>query len=292
MIRTASKAATLGLAGKVTVRGLVFVGCAVWSLVAIWPFVAMVLLGFRNTEAVFAHPLGIGGRGWTIANYIGAWNGAPGTAAFRLLAWHSVQATFPAVVIAVGAGFLAAYGLSRLRALGGRRALRVFVMGGVIPFALLIIPLFEICNILGLLNNPLAVGVLFGIVMIPSSVLLFYGRLVDFPAEMLDAAAVDGASQSRVLWSIVVPMSRGILAAVGVIAFLSAWGEAQLAVALLSAPSGETLPVAALTFQDEYGTNLAGMYAMLAMMTVPVILLYLAFNRTVLRSISLAGVFR
>jgi raffinose/stachyose/melibiose transport system permease protein len=91
---------------------------------------------------------------------------------------------------------------------------------------------------------------------------------------------------------VIVPMSRGIIVAVGVLTFVFVWGEAQLGVALLSAPGAETLPVAALGFQGEFGTNLAGMYAVLAMMTIPVIALYLTFNRAVRRGVSLVGVFR
>ena len=274
-----------------TGRTLIWVCCLLWACVAVWPLLAMARLGFESTAAIFIHPLGIGG-GWTLSSYKSAWNGPPAAPGIARLALNSVEAVLPTLVLSIAGGFACAYGLVRSGRRLSRRVLPFVVVAAIVPLALIIIPLYEGMNLLGLLSDPAATGIVYGALALPTAILIFYGGLVDFPAELLEAAALDGNSELGTLWRVVVPLSGGIIIAVMVIILVFAWGEAQIGIILLQSPQSKTLAVGLLGFEGEYVSNYGAIYAGLAISTVPIALIYLAVNGKVRRGISLAGMSR
>jgi raffinose/stachyose/melibiose transport system permease protein len=277
--------------GRITGRTAIWVCCLLWACVAVWPLVAMARLGFESTAGIFIHPLGIGG-GWTLSSYRSAWDGPPAAPGIARLALNSVEAVVPTLVLSIAGGFGCAYGLVRVGRRLARRVLPCIVVAAIVPLALIIIPLYEGMNLLGLLSDPPATGIVYGALALPTAILIFYGGLVDFPNELLEAAALDGNSEVGTLWRVVVPLSGGIIIAVTVIILVFAWGEAQIGIILLQSPQSKTLAVGLLGFEGEYVSNYAAIYAGLAMSTVPIALIYLAVNGKVRRGISLAGMSR
>lgn len=273
------------------VRLVVFLSCLFWALVAVWPLVAMGRLGFETTSAIFVHPLGIGG-GWTWQSYAVAWNGPPGVPGVDRLVINSIAAAIPTLLVSIVGGFACAYGLTRLGRKRVRKLLPLVVVAAVVPIAIVIIPLYEGMNLVGLLNQPLAVGVIYGALALPTAILIFYGGLVDFPRELLEAAAIDGCSELRRVLRIVVPLSRGLLIAVTVIILVFAWGEAQIGLVMLQSPASRTLAVGVLGFEGQYVSNYGAIYGGLAISTIPMVLIYLGVSGKVRRGISLAGTSR
>lgn len=272
-------------------RALIFLSCSFWAVIAIWPLVAMGRLGFENTAGIFLHPLGIGG-GWTTQSYDIAWNGPPGVPGVDRLFVNSVEAAVPTLLVSVVAGFACAYGLTRIKRRTARRLLPLVVISAIVPIAIVIIPIYEGMNLVGLLNQPMAVGVIYGVLALPTAILIFYGGLVDFPAELLEAAAIDGCSELRRVLRIVTPLSRGLIIAVTVIILVFAWGEAQIGLVMLQSPTSRTLAVGVLGFEGQYVSNYGAIYGGLAISTIPLVLVYLAVSGKVRRGISLAGASR
>lgn len=272
-------------------RAAIFLSCMFWAVVAVWPLVAMGRLGFETTAGIFIHPLGIGGS-WTTSSYAVAWDGPPGVPGVDRLVINSVAAAVPTLVVSIVGGFACAYGLTRVGRRTARRLLPFVVVAAIVPIAIVIIPLYEGMNLVGLLNEPLAVGVIYGALALPTAILIFYGGLTDFPPELIEAAAIDGCSELKRVLRIVVPLSRGLLIAVTVIILVFAWGEAQIGLVMLQSPASRTLAVGVLGFEGQYVSNYGAIYGGLAISTIPMVLIYLCVSGKVRRGISLAGASR
>jgi raffinose/stachyose/melibiose transport system permease protein len=263
-----------------------------WTVLAVIPFLLIALLSLRNNADMFASPLSLRGP-YEFNNYAVAWrgpsSGSPGMATFFV---NTGIAAIVALVANLGAGSLGAYFATRLSRRAQSRCVRAVMVGTVVPFILLIVPYYRIYDGLGLLDNPSAIGLAYGALALPATFLVLYAHFVDFPPSLLDAGKVDGLGEMGSYWRLVLPLSKGALTTVGALLIIFVWNEAQLGIVLLQSPADQTVSVGLLEFQGIFTTELGYMFAGLTLASVPVIVFYLIFHRTVTRGIALGGVFR
>ncbi|MFJ3789371.1 carbohydrate ABC transporter permease [Kitasatospora sp. NPDC090091] len=182
--------------------------------------------------------------------------------------------TVGALVVALLAGY--AFAKFRFR---GRSFLFVLLLSTlVVPEQVMLVPLFKMMRSFGLLDSYQAI-VLPGL-CVPFAIFLMRQALAGMPDELLDAARVDGAGEFRVLWSVVVPVMRPVLAALSIFLFLGAWNQFVWPLIALRSPEMRTLPVALATLHGQeattdYGAILAGT----ALSTVPMMVLFLVLQR-------------
>jgi ABC-type glycerol-3-phosphate transport system permease component len=110
-----------------------------------------------------------------------------------------------------------------------------------------------------------------------------------FPLDLIEAAKVDGASEWRAFVSVVLPLSRGTLVAVGLVQSISLWNELALAAVLLVAPSSRTLTIGLALFQGQQVVDRAGQFATLTLMIAPIVILYVVFERRITEGIRLGA---
>jgi len=103
---------------------------------------------------------------------------------------------------------------------------------------------------------------------------------------------LDGLGEIAIFVRVVLPLSLGALTTVGLLLAVSVWSETQLAIALLQNAESQTAAVGILGFQGKFVSDLGPLFAGLSIIMIPVIVLYLAFNRTITKGIALGGVFR
>jgi raffinose/stachyose/melibiose transport system permease protein len=263
----------------------------VWTALALVPFVLILLLGFRTNTGIYNHPLGVGG-GYTGANYVQAWDGPSNSAGMADYFRNTGLAVFASLLVSLSVGSTAAYFVAQMRSRARRWLLRMFLLCTVVPFVLIIIPLYQGYDAVGALNNPFDLGIAYGTLALPTTVLILSAYYIDFPRDLTEAAACDGLGPFMVYLRIALPLSKGAITAVGVLVLVFAWSETQLGIVLLQAPASQTVAVGVLGFQGEFTTGLGAIFAGLSMATIPVIILYLAFNRFVSKGIALGGIFR
>ncbi|MFJ6675543.1 carbohydrate ABC transporter permease [Actinosynnema sp. NPDC091369] len=197
------------------------------------------------------------------------------------------------IVVAVGVWAVqlavdvpAAYALSRLKPVLGKGILGMMLLTLMMPAAVLLVPTYLTISDLGLLNNPLALWLL-GAANAFTVFLLkrFFDQL---PAEVLEAARIDGAGQFTLLWRIVLPLSRPILAVVSIFAVVAAWKDFIWPLLVFSDPARQTLSVALQRFAPDTPVNL--LLAGLVLSSVPMIGLFLVFQRHVLAGLTAGSV--
>jgi multiple sugar transport system permease protein len=179
---------------------------------------------------------------------------------------------------------MAGYAFARLRFRGSRVLLVVMLGTLLIPYQLTLIPTFIIMEHLGLIDT-------LGAIIVPSLVMPFGVFLLrqfflSLPREVEEAAWIDGCSRWKILWTVVLPLARPALATVAVITFLVTWNDVSWPAIAISSDAHNTLPLGIASFKSRAQTNQAAIMAANVLATLPVLLAFLAAQRTFVRSLA------
>ena len=180
---------------------------------------------------------------------------------------------------------LAGYALGNLRMRGGRFLFIFLILGLTIPFESLIIPLYYEIQALGVLNTQWAVILpLIGLYM-PFSVVWMRAHFVGVPAELSEAAKVDGASTLQEFRRIQLPLARPALSALAVLLFLWTWNQFLLPVVLIADPLDRTVAGALTFFQGQYSSSIPLLNAGALIIIVPTVIVFVVFQRQFIRAL-------
>ena len=199
-------------------------------------------------------------------------------------AFVSLVVTFASLAI----NSMAGYAFAKLRFRGRDRLFRVLSTGLVLPVQVAMLPLFLLMKNLGLINTYWGVIIpgmasIFGIFLVRQYALAI-------PDEMLDAARVDGASEFRIFWSIVVPGIVPILATLSIWTFLATWNDFMWPLIVLSDESHYTLPVALANLAGEHVQDTELMMAGSVLTVIPVMLVFLFLQRYYIQGVMAGSV--
>jgi multiple sugar transport system permease protein len=182
---------------------------------------------------------------------------------------------------------LIAFSLTRLEWPGRRFILGVIIATFMIPAGVNIIPLFQIVNWMGLINSYWAVILPFAAG--PLGVFLLYQFFNDIPDELEEAAKMDGFSTFRIYAQIIIPMSVPILSALGLFTFVWSWNQFLWPLIVLNDTSMYTIPIGAVTLQAVYGEFANQLMARLAIVSLPLFIVFLLFQDKLISSVQLQG---
>ncbi|MFC0624159.1 carbohydrate ABC transporter permease [Kribbella deserti] len=183
---------------------------------------------------------------------------------------------------------LAAYGFSRMDFPGRRVLFGLLVAGILVPPQVLIVPLFAEMTALRLVDTYW--GVVLPQVVAPVMVFVLKKFFDGVSRDYEDAARVDGATRPRIVWSVMIPMSRPILGAVGIFTFIGAWNNFLWPFIVTTDPSMMTIPVGLANVQGSYGLRYAQIMASAVLGGLPLLVIYALFQRHVVRGVGDAGI--
>ncbi|MFD5711495.1 carbohydrate ABC transporter permease [Streptomyces pharetrae] len=204
-----------------------------------------------------------------------------------LWAFNSFLIAGLVTLITVTVSALAAYGFSRGTFRGRRILLAVTVAAIMVPPQLLVVPLFEQMLLFHLVDTYAAV--ILPQVVAPMMVFILKRFFDGIPRELEDAARLDGASEFRVFRSIVLPLSRPIMAAVAIFVFIGAWNNFMWPFIVTNDPDLMTLPVGLATVKDAFGIQYAQSMASALLAALPLIVVFLLFQRRIVDSVATTG---
>lgn len=217
---------------------------------------------------------------------------------FGLALFNSLFTVSLTVVLGVLVNSMLAYALARFRFRGRSLLLSVVVALIIIPFEAIAVPLLLLVNELpwwgaeGLQRGWLDS---YQVQVIPFiahafSVYLFYQFFVALPKDLEEAALMDGASRLRIYWSIVMPLSKPVIATVAVLQFLSRWGDLLWPVMAVRGEEFATLPLAMQTFFGQFPRQWGNVMAFAVMATLPTLALFIVFQRWFVKSAISSGI--
>lgn len=161
----------------------------------------------------------------------------------------------------------------------------LFIISGMfVPFAILMMPLAKQTAEMGIANW-LGVILLYLVFYMPINVLLYSGYLVNIPVALEEAARVDGASTWRTYWSIIFPIMKPMHATVAVLTALAVWNDVMTPLVIMAGSGENTLPLAQLNFQSQFGTNYNLAFASYLLSLIPILIFYVICQKQILNGV-------
>lgn len=205
---------------------------------------------------------------------------------------NSVFVASATVIFALFLSVTAAYSLSRVRFRGRRLLLLCILSVSFFPQVAVLAGLFELISFLGLHNTPYALIISYTIFIMPFIVWVMTAFMRDLPIEVEEAAIVDGATTWQIITRVFLPLLWPALAATGLLAFIAAWNEFLFALTFSSAAQSRTVPVAIalLSGNSEFEIPWGVIMAASVLVTVPLIILVLIFQRRIVAGLTAGAV--
>lgn len=198
---------------------------------------------------------------------------------------NSLIITVTTVVLSVILHSLLGYVLGRTRAKRkGYKLIYFYIVSGMfVPFAILMMPLVKQTAMLHL-DNMFGVILLYTVFYMPMNVMLYSGYLTNIPMALEEAAYVDGATTWRTYWTIVFPIMKPMHATVAILTALGTWNDVMTPLVIMSG-SKNTLPLAQLSFQTQFGANYNLAFASYLLALLPIILFYIICQKQILSGV-------
>lgn len=199
---------------------------------------------------------------------------------------NSIIITLITVVLSVVIHSLAGYAIGRNK--GQSKFYNVvylyMVSGMFVPFAILMMPLVKQTAQMGLANW-VGVIILYVVFYMPMNLLLYSGYLKNIPMALEEAACVDGASTWKTYWRIIFPIMMPMHATVAVLTALGTWNDVMTPLVIMSGSGSNTLPLAQLNFQTQFGTNYNLAFASYLLALLPILVFYLVCQKQILNGV-------
>ena len=204
--------------------------------------------------------------------------------------WHSLGnsllITVATVVLAVVIHGMAGYAIGRsMKKSKAYNVIYMFIVSGMfVPFAILMMPLVKQTAQMGIANR-LGVILSYVVFYMPLNVMLYKGFLTNIPIAIEEAARVDGASTWKIYWTIIFPMMKPMHATVAVLTAMSTWNDVMTPLVIMSGTGKNTLPLAQLNFQTQFGTNYNLAFASYILALIPILLFYIVCQKQIINGV-------
>ena len=205
--------------------------------------------------------------------------------------WHSLGnsllITLVTIVLAILIQSIAGYVIGRgMRKIKGFKFIYFYIVSGMfVPFSILMMPLVKQTAQMGI-GNRFGVIVLYLVFYMPMNVLLYSGYLKNIPEAMEEAANIDGASTWTTYWRVIFPMMKPMHATVAILTALGTWNDVMTPLVIMSGTGQNTLPLAQLNFQSQFGTNYNLAFASYILALIPILIFYVICQKQILNGVA------
>lgn len=200
---------------------------------------------------------------------------------------NSLFITVTTIILAILIYSLAGYVLGRTMAKHkGFKWIYLYLISGMfVPFAILMMPLVKETATLHL-GNQFGVILLYIVFYMPMNVMLYAGYMKNVPVVLEEASQVDGASTWTTFWKVIFPMMKPMHATVAVLTALGTWNDVMTPLVIMSGTGINTLPIAQLNFQTQFGTNYNLAFASYILSLIPILLFYIVCQKQIISGVA------
>ncbi|WP_423464997.1 carbohydrate ABC transporter permease [Promicromonospora sp. MS192] len=267
-------------------RWVILIAVCLLALVTAAPFLLLVLNAFKSSADYSAN----GPLAWPTSFTLDAFTGYLSRVDFPVALTNSVVISVLVAFLGVAIGLLAAYAIGVGRVRGSTAIVSVLLLATMLPHEALIYPLFYGAQALGLLNTIWSVVIVFTVLQAAFATYLLSSVMSTVPRELLEAAALDGASRWQVLWRVVMPVLRPTLAVLVVFFFIWTWNEFYVPLVLLADPASQTVPIALSTLRGQHSIDITVLNAGSLLSLIPTLAFFLIFQRTLSRGVTAGAI--
>ncbi len=260
---------TMTRQAKLGVYAMLLILAGLWLFPVLW----VVLSSFKGKTELYSWPPTFLPNPFTLEHYATAF----GKGKFGIYFWNSTVVTVTSTILLLLINSMAGFALAKYRFKGDTFLLIGFISTLMIPLEVIMIPIFKVISKLGLFNS------LWGIIIppaaTPTGVFLIRQYLLSVPDELLEAARMDGCSEWRIYWQIILPLCKPILAVLGIFSFMWRWDDFLWPLIVISDPGKYTVQLALSNFIGEFNVDWGSLLAMSVITMIPVLIVFLVFQR-------------
>jgi raffinose/stachyose/melibiose transport system permease protein len=255
---------------------LAYLAGVVIVVVTLVPLLYLFIGGFRTTPQINSAPTGLP-HPWVWSNYR--------TIITSRIFWHfllnSAMIAIVATVLAVSLGSMAAFALSRYVFKGRDALFAFFTIGLLFPLSVAALPLYLLLRDLGLLENMFGVAIPEAAFSLSITIVILRPFMRAIPAELEDAAVVDGATKLGFFWRVLLPLSAPALTTVAILSFVTSWNFYILPLLVFNNQIHFTLPLGVAAFQSQYSQDTARVFAFTALSMLPTLIFFTVAERRI-----------
>ncbi|MBR2979894.1 MAG: sugar ABC transporter permease [Myxococcaceae bacterium] len=262
-----------------------------FTLAVLWPILWVLKIAFNEGQdfSISMNPLP---DKFTLQNFVHlvSTTDKDGNWLFGRQFLNSLVISASASLIGIFVSASAAYAFSRFKFPGRRAGMMAFLITQMFPGTMMMIPLYLLLNYLGLLDSMLGLILVYSTSTIPFCTWNLKGYFDTIPHELEEAAIIDGASQARIFWQIIMPLSAPALAVTALIAFMSSWNEYIMAAKFMDSELSYTLPVVVNSYISSKSVQWGYFAAGAVLVSTPIVLLFLALQKFMVGGLTAGGV--
>ena len=262
-------------------------GLLLWPLVALFPVWVIAVNSFKSRRAIFAEPLALPTPAtWDVVGYATVWRQGD----FPLYFANSLAVTLLSLLLVLLFGAMAAFALSEYRFRGNLLMGLYLALGIMIPIRLGTVAILEMMVASGLVNTRTALVLVYTAQGLPLAVFILAEFMRTVSADLKDAGRLDGLSEYRIFFRLVLPLVRPALATVAVFTMIPIWNDLWFPLILAPAEEVKTVTLGAQVFIGQFVTDWNAVLAALSLAILPVLVLYLVFSRQLIRGLTAGAV--
>ena len=254
---------------------------SLYSAFYVLPLFWMIMSAFKSNGEIFQDPLGLP-KQIDLSVFPRAFRAAM----LDKLMLNSAITTFSSTSLILLSSAMAAFAFSRLTFIGKRLWLGLLTVGLIVPIQSYFIAQNQLIEFLQLKDTRIALILPYAGMGMALATWLIKAYLDSMPKEVFEAARIDGCSDIQTFFRIVLPLLKPGIATVAVFSILSAWNEFLLAIIYIQREDLKTIPSGLLTFSQKYVTDYQMLFAALTIITIPMVAIYVIFNRQVVAGLT------
>ena len=251
-----------------------YLSLALALVIAVGPFLWLLSTAMRSPdESVFSFPLRLLPEHPTFANFVTVWNSQP----FGRYFANSALVAVISVTLNVTFASLAAYPLARMEFRGRNIVLWILIGSMMVPFQLLLIPVFELATMMGLQNSYL--GLILPHATTAFGVFFMRQAFLGIPAALEEVALIEGVNRFRIWWHVMLPLVKPSMATLAIFSFIASWGDFLWPLVLIDQPGMFTLPLGVNRLAGTFSLDWRLVAAGTVMSIVPILVFFAATQR-------------
>ncbi len=259
----------------------------IWAIIQLFPLIWMFYSSLKKTYQILSSPFSFP-KELQFKNFNIIWDNPTGT---NLIVYfkNSVIITVATLALLLLISILAAWAIAKFKFIGKNGLLIFLILMIAVPIHSYVVGLYFLIIKLNLLNNYLGLILIYSAVFFPFTVVLLQAYFRSFPDELIDAARVDGCSELRLIFGIVVPISKGAIIAATVIDFIAIWNEFFLSLIVLRNNDLRTLTVGIFQFKSNFTVEWGYMFASLSFAIITPLIVYMLLSRYILEGMTIGA---
>ena len=249
-----------------------------FSITCIFPAIWLFYSSLKDKSEFYESPLALP-KSLDFSHYISIFTNS------NILTWmgNTVRNSVLSLFFILLIGFVTGYFLSRYKFRGRKAIYNYFLLGMLVPVHALIVPMYVLFTKAGLTDNWFTLVLPYTALGLPIAVFLVESYVKSIPSEVEEAAAIDGSSLHRTLFSIILPICKPILVTVGIIQFFYAWNEFTFALILTDSEKWMPIPVGITLFKGQFTTDYPKMMTAMIIAIFPAMVIYFIFSKQIIK---------